>query len=200
MNQRILKRAAILAVIPLITVLLTYRSWGSRGLMLSVLLLGTAVQTAAIQFCKLDLGRLIHPTDDMLRQMGAVHVPIPYEPGKYRIDARVTECVMWLSVPAPLLAFLARAFPKEYTVTVLNNFQYTGPNYTLLLLALACTVLGAMALCLWVYLEQARVVYSEPGENRRYLLNGFADALREPEALSRAVAVSRFRRPVFHHI
>ena len=201
MNRRIIKQAIFLAVIPLATTLLTFMAWGSRFLMLSALLLGTAVQVAAVQLCKQDICRLVHPTDDMLRQIGAQHLPIPYEPGKYQIDARAAELCTWLSVPAPLLALLAAAFPKEYTVSVLNGLVYTGPNYTFLLLALTAVIVSALSYCLWTYLEQARVVCNEPGENRRYLLNGFADAMEKRENVDRLLAVSRTRRrPAFHQI
>ena len=200
MNSRILKRAAVLAVLPLLTVLLTFRVWGSRFPMLSVLLLGTAVQVSAVQWFKCHFLQLIHPSDDLMHRMGTAREPIPYEPDRYRTDARIAELAIWLSVPAPLLAFLARAFPREYTVTVLNNLVYTGPNWTLLLLAFVCTLMGAMAFCLWVYLEQARTVYSEPSEKRRYQLNGFASSLEADGGLNRVLAARRARRAAYHRI
>ena len=97
-------------------------------------------------------------------------VPVAYEPGRFRIDARFSSAAVWLSLLSPVLVRAAVLHPEQITASPV-------PNISLLLCAFCTLLLGVLALPFWFDSSQAAVIYAEGSERKRYLLMGFAGRL-----------------------
>ena len=185
MNTKLLKNAAILAVIPIVFMRLTFGFWGRGAMALEFALLGVLTQILAILRCKRELEPLFRPTVSVLNHMGVTPVPAPYEPGKFRIDFRICSALMWVSVPTPVLCFLARGWTGGPSMARSMPAWPSLAVLIALLVSFGLILLGVLAMGLWVKFGQAMVIANEAGERKRYLYRGFAEEVYQKERCAR---------------
>lgn len=177
MNLRLLRHTTILTAIPLLTLLVSARVWGlDLRLQIPVLLLGSLLHVAVLHHCVQDLQPLLHPTMEMMHALHAQHIPMAYEPDRFRWDVKFLQVFLWVGVPAPFLFLVARLWPWFFPDCATICSLSVGWTVTAFLSLLG----GLLSLGLWARFTQAHVIASTPGENRRYLLRGFAEELDRP--------------------
>ena len=104
-------------------------------------------------------------------------ISAPYELDWFKWDLKFAYCAMYLGVPAPLLAFLAKAWPFLDPTPARTAATV---SYPLLFAALGCALAGAAFLAFWARLAQAAAIGDEISEKKRYQLRGFAELIDRP--------------------
>ena len=144
---------------------------------LSILFLLAGLQLSVLLMCKRSLINVILPDLNVLKKMGVPYVPIAYQPGRYRIDARVCGVATHLVLLPPVLMWLACQFPQTIEIGGLEVLSYTAPNMNLMLASFITLAIGSLALPTWFHATRAAVIYAEGSEKKRYLYRGFVDVL-----------------------
>ena len=181
MNTKLIRATAIVTLVPLAAIFLTLSLWGRTMMQLAILLLATGGQVLAIRFCQRELQPLITPTDAVLQAMHPQMVAAAYEPDKYRAELRFCSMLLWAAVPAPLFAFLAKAWPYISPDPARSAVSLSMPW---LFLCLGFLFVGMLAPALWARFAQAAAIYHEPSDRRRYQMRGFAEMIDEPEKMT----------------
>ena len=183
MNTRLLHYTIGMAVLPLGGALLLFGLRESAGAMLLVVLLTSVLQIPVILVSRAAMRVLIMPDFRALREIGVEYVPAAYEPGRFRVDARVCDAAMWVTALVPFFTWMAIRCPSEVVVPVLNFATYTAPSGNWMLLALLALCVGVAAYPSWMELSRAAVMYAEGSEQKRYLIRGFEDWLEQSGGL-----------------
>ena len=179
MRSRLMRDAFFMAVCPFVSVILIAAFWGDQSRCLEIVLTGTLVQVVITLFCRKGARLLYAPSRENMLRMGTERIPAAYEPGKYDRDHHIAGGCTFLGAAAPALGYLAQLYPETVTNAMLDQLSYETANLALLGVALVCTLVGSMGLIIWVKVGQVREIANEGGENRRYLLRGFAEAVED---------------------
>ena len=179
MNTRVFTCAAVMGSLPLGGMILILMFKNSSFAINLILLIVTLLQLPMINLCRRALKPFICPDAELLTDMGIEYVPAAFEPGRYKIDSRVSSVAMWLGLLGPFFTWLAVLFPREVCVTVLNFASYTAPSMNLLAFAFVTFIIGTLSLPFWFEASRAAAIYSEGSERKRYLLRGFADSIQK---------------------
>lgn len=183
MNAKLLRYTIYTTVLPVSGVLWAVVLKDDGGRALACLSLLAALQLTLLMLCRRSLDSIIHPDTAVLQKMGVEYVPIAYQPGRFKADARVSFALNYLSLLPPALIWLACQFPERTEVSVVPGLSYTSPNMALMMAALFTLLIGAAALPFWFHAARAAVIYNTGSEQKRYLLRGFADLLEQREGL-----------------
>lgn len=182
MNARLLRCSLFVLVIPVSAALLMLGA-GPDGRFTGILLLAALLlQLPVIRYCKNQMDPFIHPDTRILSHMGVAYVPMPYQPGRFRVDVRVCSAGLWLTSAAPVLVWLAQKLPRP-----LSMMRSVGPvpNSNLLLFAAFSILFGGLMFPFWFALSRAAALYAEGSDKKRYLLRGFVDVLENQNGASR---------------
>ena len=175
MNARLLRYTIYTAILPVSGVLLILNLKSADTLTALICILATFAQVPVILFCKRDLKQFIRPDVKVLLKMDVPYVPAPYEPGRFKTDARIASGAVWLTLLAPLTAWFAIQFPEAVKISVLNDATYFAPAMFFIVPMLFCLFFGILALPFWFETARANEIFSEINEQKRYLLMGFAE-------------------------
>ena len=193
MNARLIRHTILLTAIPLLTILVSAWVWEEALLLqLPALLIGSLLHVAAIRWCMGDLDPLLNPTTDMMQAMHAQHIPMAYEPDRFRPELKFVNAFLWVGVPAPLLFLVARLWPWFFPDCGVIGVLSTGWTAVAFLSLFG----GMLALGLWARFTQAHIISSTPSEHRRYLLRGFAEEIDKP-GQCQAYQLMLHRKPAF---
>ena len=193
MNARLLRCTIGMTVLPFSGVMLILAFQHDSAAVNLVLILATLIQLPVVLLCKRAIKPFIRPDAELLTRIGVASVPAAYEPGKFKIDARIASVALWISLIAPFLAWLAIHFPQEVTVSVLNFATYVTPSMSLLVPSLMFVLVGAFALPFWFQTSRANAMYSEGSERKRYLLRGFVDRLEQTGSVQEYISAYKGR-------
>lgn len=175
MNARLIQYTLLASVCPASGVVLILAYHNDPNVINLVLILATLLQLPMMLLCQRAMLPYIHPDIDVLTKLGVSYVPAPFEPGRYKIDSRVSAAARWLSMLGPLFIWLALRYPE--TVTVLNFYTYTAPSINLLALGFVSLLLGIVAFPFWVQMARASAMYAMGSDRKRYLMRGLFDYL-----------------------
>ena len=184
MNAKLLRYTIYLTLLPVSGVLWAVALRYNINTAVPILCLLAALQLSVLLLCKRSLMNFVHPDTAVLSKMGIPCVPVAYQPGRCKVEARVCSVTMYLSLLPPILIWLACQYPEVIHVGGLDALSYTSPNMALMMLALFAVFAGVLSFPVWFQAARAAAIFAEGSDKKRYLMRGFVDHLDNQGSIS----------------
>ena len=184
MNAKLFRYTIYLTLLPVSGVLWAVALRYNINTAVPMLCLLAALQLSVLLLCKRSLMNFVHPDTAVLSKMGIPCVPVAYQPGRCKVEARVCSVTMYLSLLPPALIWLACQFPETIDVGGLHVFTYATPNLALMASALVLLAVGVLSFPVWFQAARAAAIFAEGSDKKRYLMRGFVDHLDKHGSIS----------------